>query len=436
MHRISISNRNPWFLSIAVARPFGGKVKEQRWSPGPGTSSNAIPIKEKIDGLEISDALSAISNQVEKEEDEENMTEYQKRIKSVSRCLKSYLEKRAAHEKVMDQERAEFELGKRHLANIMGWDPQLYVSQEQVDRAIEYLFPSSLHDEKALPVMKPPDEILPRFNNLDFDEEGRPLDSFFYTTRPKFSRLLSEINDRTQQLIQSHDMLVLKGADPESIGHKEARMGLSATKWVNKEKLRAKLHEKVTDEMHASFVLAMDFMAEQKLARSMFDFIDQWRESVSGSSGGAKKIYGIQLPLVKIDKISNRRCTVVKTLVKNCKVTVKVLQDGTGKFTVDGHPFGDFRSLQAREILLCPLVVTDLLGKLDIECKTEEGVESGESVLPRAIRHGISLGIAALFRGKKEVLRVSGLLTLDVRKAERKKINQPGARKKWLWKKR
>ncbi|KAJ7412466.1 28S ribosomal protein S9, mitochondrial [Pitangus sulphuratus] len=47
----------------------------------------------------------------------------------------------------------EFNLGKRHLANMMGEDPETF-TQEDIDRAIAYLFPSGLFDKQARPMMK------------------------------------------------------------------------------------------------------------------------------------------------------------------------------------------------------------------------------------------------------------------------------------------
>lgn len=91
---------------------------------------------------------------------------------------------------MMDKERVEFERGKRYLANIMGWDPS-NITQNDIDCAIEYLFPSGLTDLKARPVMKPPEEILPKFHKFEFDKEGKPKNSLFFTLKPKFYALLS-----------------------------------------------------------------------------------------------------------------------------------------------------------------------------------------------------------------------------------------------------
>ncbi|XP_036838604.1 28S ribosomal protein S9, mitochondrial [Oncorhynchus mykiss] len=51
----------------------------------------------------------------------------------------------------------EFNIRKRHLANMMGEDPETF-TQGDINRSIAYLFPSSLFDNKAKPLMKHPDE--------------------------------------------------------------------------------------------------------------------------------------------------------------------------------------------------------------------------------------------------------------------------------------
>ena len=55
-------------------------------------------------------------------------------------------------------ERASFELGRSHLANMMGVDLES-MTQEEIDKAIDYLLPSGLTDKTARPMMKPPEEV-------------------------------------------------------------------------------------------------------------------------------------------------------------------------------------------------------------------------------------------------------------------------------------
>ena len=79
--------------------------------------------------------------------------------KPMSSAMKFYLERKRAHDSFIAKERSEFELGKKHLANMMGMNYEA-MTQEDVDKAIEYLFPSGLYDEEARPKMKPPEEVL------------------------------------------------------------------------------------------------------------------------------------------------------------------------------------------------------------------------------------------------------------------------------------
>lgn len=106
-----------------------------------------------------------------------------------SRAMKVYLERAREHEDFMKQQQHEFEIGKRHLANMMGEDPENF-SQTQIDQAIEYLFPSGIFDPKARPLMKAPEEIFPKRKAAEFDESGRPHHSMFFTGRPNFFKLL------------------------------------------------------------------------------------------------------------------------------------------------------------------------------------------------------------------------------------------------------
>ena len=79
--------------------------------------------------------------------------------KSMSSAMKYYLEKKREHDVFIANERSEFELGKKHLANIMGMNYEA-MTQEDIDKAIAYLFPSGLYDPEARPKMKPPEEVL------------------------------------------------------------------------------------------------------------------------------------------------------------------------------------------------------------------------------------------------------------------------------------
>jgi small subunit ribosomal protein S9 len=78
--------------------------------------------------------------------------------KAMSTAMKQYLQKKRSHDEFIAKERSEFELGKKHLANMMGMNSEA-MTQEDIDKAIDYLFPSGLLNEGARPIMKPPEEV-------------------------------------------------------------------------------------------------------------------------------------------------------------------------------------------------------------------------------------------------------------------------------------
>ena len=61
--------------------------------------------------------------------------------RQMSSAMRMYLKRKKEQDSFMAKERADFEIGKQHLANMMGLDPE-NISQEQIDSSIEYLFPS------------------------------------------------------------------------------------------------------------------------------------------------------------------------------------------------------------------------------------------------------------------------------------------------------
>ena len=78
--------------------------------------------------------------------------------KKLSMAMKFYLQKKREHDSFIAQERSEFEMGKKHLANMMGMEAEA-MTQEDIDKAIEYLFPSGLYLKDSRPMMKPPEEV-------------------------------------------------------------------------------------------------------------------------------------------------------------------------------------------------------------------------------------------------------------------------------------
>ncbi|CAI5444640.1 unnamed protein product [Caenorhabditis angaria] len=365
-------------------------------------------------------------------------------VRKIGKALETYLKHSKQNIAMMEKHRSEFETGKRHLAKMMSLDIH-ELDQKAIDRAIEYLFPSGLTDPNARPVMRPPDEILPRFQRFEFDEEGRPEGSRFFTLNPKIYGLLSEIGMKTQSVMKFYD---------EHVGSRNVNKNdldvanLSGSQWITHEKMKKKLHEKFSNEMYAQILIAFENLAQLQGSSIEHKFLMEYREPLTASTGS--KLFGPSIPTVQICAETNRRYAEVVTHCKDTRTTVRVFDAGKGKFNIDGIDLHDFRHLQSREILLAPFIVSSTLGRFDvnatsvsISAETPEAPNriqktsiGGQSSLPRAVRHGTSLCIAALNPECTEKLRLSGLLTLDPRKKERSKVNQPGARAKWIWKRR
>ncbi|TAK78733.1 MAG: 30S ribosomal protein S9 [Dehalococcoidia bacterium] len=103
------------------------------------------------------------------------------------------------------------------------------------------------------------------------------------------------------------------------------------------------------------------------------------------------------------------------------------LYPGNGKVLVNGKPVEDVITREfAREDMLRPLTVTELMGTFNIQVKVQGGGISGWA---GAIRHGLARALVAADEGYRRPLRAHGLLTRDPRVKERKKPGLKRARK-------
>nr|CAD2201530.1 unnamed protein product [Meloidogyne enterolobii] len=80
--------------------------------------------------------------------------ERRERINQISDAMNLYIKSINEQEQFIKDEMVGFERGKRHLANIMGVDPET-MTQKQINTSIKYLFPSGLFSLKTRPVMQP-----------------------------------------------------------------------------------------------------------------------------------------------------------------------------------------------------------------------------------------------------------------------------------------
>lgn len=103
------------------------------------------------------------------------------------------------------------------------------------------------------------------------------------------------------------------------------------------------------------------------------------------------------------------------------------LYPGNGHVLINGKPVEHVITREfAREDMLSPLAVTEMLGAFNMQVKVEGGGISGWA---GAIRHGLARALVAADEGYRRPLRANGLLTRDPRVKERKKPGLKRARK-------
>jgi len=335
---------------------------------------------------------------------------------SIGKAMQAYMERAKEHQKFMKEQEEEFVFGRRHLANMMGKDPETF-TQNDIDESIRYLFPAGLFEPKARPIMRPPTEIFPKQKSAEFDASGRPYHPFFYTARPNFFYLLHEMVGKLKKLNEAYSGAPLETPSTNS---------LSGSVWISKEELEGKLLEKINDEMYKEWVACMDRLASHPRVEKEVEFLKLYRKPLSTQN--LQKTF----PPVLLEPDGKRSVKVEVCQKKTALGTVVVKIPGTGVFDVNGKGLEYFSMMCARETMLFPLQLTGWLGTVDV-FGTISG--SGEVAQANALRWGMSMALAAL-GADTEKLRLAGLLTKDRRRKERNHIAHDGARAAFTWKKR
>ncbi|XP_055332716.1 28S ribosomal protein S9, mitochondrial-like [Paramacrobiotus metropolitanus] len=340
----------------------------------------------------------------------------------ISKAMRSYLERAQAHNMFMKQQTHEFEIGKRHLANMMGEDPETF-TQKDVDRAIAYLLPSNLSAKGSRPVMKPPEEIFPQQKEAQFGLDGRPFHPLFYTLLPNYYQAMHDISEWIEQLNKEEDDRVRKGKSPI-----EQTIELAGTEWVPKEELAEMFLEKIDDHHYRRFIMLMDRLLQHPYAFRVQEFVMKFRRSLIPVT------INLEIPQVKVDEDGRKYAEAYghrKTV--HCWVQIK---EGTGKIDVNGYDILYFPRAQNRLAVMFPFQFLNQMYKFDLKVSVKFGA-TGEAAQASAIREAVSKCLAA-FATKEEIelMRQAGLLTHDRRIRERKKYGFMGARAKPRWRKR
>ncbi|EDX12033.1 uncharacterized protein Dsimw501_GD19454 [Drosophila simulans] len=341
----------------------------------------------------------------------------------VSKAMRAYLKRATEHDEFMKTQHLEFQIGKRHLANMMGADPETF-TQEDIDEAISYLFPSGLYDQKARPAMKSPEVVFPARKAAEFDETGRPFHSMFYTGKPNFFQLLHDIVEETNKLADLEERMLRRGNKPDE----NQKLEIAGFQLLPKDQLELLLVESIADIEYSNFSNSMDRLIASPYAYKSKAFIERYLKPLMDQSKQ------LEVPKPRIDEEGRQYITTYECLRKTARADVTVRLPGTGKISINGKDISYFEDENCKEQLLFPLQFSELLGKVDVEANVEGGGPSGQA---GAIRWGIAMSLRSFVDQEMiESMRLAGLLTRDYRRRERKKFGQEGARRKYTWKKR
>ena len=110
------------------------------------------------------------------------------------------------------------------------------------------------------------------------------------------------------------------------------------------------------------------------------------------------------------------------------------LKSGKGNITVNNRKLDEYFGRKVAQMLVMqPLELVDLSGKVDLDVKVKGGGSFGQA---GAIRHGISRALTSYDEELRPQLKKAGLLTRDPRRVERKKAGLAKARKSKQFSKR
>ncbi len=119
---------------------------------------------------------------------------------------------------------------------------------------------------------------------------------------------------------------------------------------------------------------------------------------------------------------------------KEATARVKVILSDKSRILINGRNLEDYFPIITHQVQVKrPLVVTEMLDKVEVKARVEGGGVTGQA---GAVSLGIARALVELNPSLRAVLRKEDLLTRDPRAKERKKYGQRGARRRFQWTKR
>ncbi|XP_033112790.1 28S ribosomal protein S9, mitochondrial-like [Anneissia japonica] len=356
--------------------------------------------------------------------DKPNVDDGKSKPSVLSAMMAAARDRRTAFDALIQKEATAYEKGKRHLANMMGEDPETF-TQKDVDDAIRYLFPSGLFEKKARPMLKHPLEYYPPQKAAQFGPDGRPYECLFYTGKANYYNLMHECANQMNKLIKYEDQKIAQGILEPNI----EQVNLTRSEWIDKKALELKIVENIRDEEYERFIIMMERLLQQPYAKQAEAFILEYRKELHAILN-KEVIHELQYDdngIAFSEAVGQRKSTNARVIIRD---------QGSGKVTVNDKPILEyFPSIQARLSIMFPFQFVGMLGRFDTECYVaKDGGKQGQA---GAVRLAVSRALQSFVDVDKiEQMRQAGLLTQDPRVRERKKPGQKKARKKFTWKKR
>lgn len=281
------------------------------------------------------------------------------RAERISSAMKAYLMQAKQAEVFMAEKREEFEDGKRHLANMMGWDKDKIVTQEDINvsifavmiqfellttcpqEAISYLLPSSLFDKRARPMMKPPEEVYPPRKAAQFDVAGRPFHTMFYTRKPRYFQALHDTESLMMSLNDHEDKMIRMG---QLSPPPEERMDMTGSQFKDWKQLRLIFLENISEDEAKFLCTSLERLAAHPYSSRVKDFIMKYRDIQVAISS--------QLEVVPLKVgLDGRPYSEATGLRKHCEAHVKVIGNGTGMVTINGQDLQYFDFILHRYVI-------------------------------------------------------------------------------------
>lgn len=292
------------------------------------------------------------------------------------------------------------------------------ITEKDLVEFLRYILPSQLKESSAAQL-----QARTRFTELDIRDPAlsqsfRPTSPAFFSCRSAFQDQFGVLSTVLKELDGAHGRLLASGSGPI-----EAPTSAAPPPWLPKEDIEIKLGQRLFDHEYAELTGL---------------FTKLWLHPLGGERARAAVTPFLRFasgtqpmpPKGKVDD-QGRGHGVGHRKTSRAEVWVS---EGQGSFTVNGRTLAEVFPLSTTRFhAFEPLRLVGALSRFDVVATVTGGGHSGQA---GAVRHGLSLALAAHTADFEKPLQEAGMLTRDNRIVERKKPGQRKARRKFQWVKR